>query len=52
MNVLNFQGTVDFSPRLLLEELFHKVDNLPKWNPTVLETRTVQVCKVYFHYVN
>ncbi|KAJ9595086.1 hypothetical protein L9F63_013612, partial [Diploptera punctata] len=43
MKVLKLTFIVDFSPRLLLEELFHRVGNIPKWNPTVLETRIVQV---------
>ncbi|PSN36624.1 hypothetical protein C0J52_10451 [Blattella germanica] len=41
--VLKLQGIVNFSPQALLTELFHNVGNLPKWNPSILETRTIQV---------
>jgi hypothetical protein len=41
--ILLLQGTIDFPPKLLLNELFNKVENHPKWNPSILETRTVQV---------
>jgi hypothetical protein len=41
--VLCLQGTVDFPPDQLLSELFNNVENIPKWNPSILEARTVQV---------
>jgi hypothetical protein len=41
--VLWLQGTIDFPPKLLLNELFNKVENIPNWNLSILETRTVQV---------
>ncbi|KDR22110.1 steroidogenic acute regulatory protein-like isoform X2 [Zootermopsis nevadensis] len=41
--VLKLTGAIDFPPKRLLNELFDKVENHPEWNPTILETRTVQV---------
>ena len=37
------QSVVDLPPRLLLEELFYRVENVPKWNPTLVESYTIQV---------
>jgi hypothetical protein len=37
------QGIVDFPPDQLLNELFSNVENIPNWNPSILEARTVQV---------
>ena len=36
------QGYVNISPKLLLEELFYKIEQVPSWNPTLVECRTIQ----------
>ncbi|PNF43454.1 hypothetical protein B7P43_G11487 [Cryptotermes secundus] len=41
--VLKLTGIVDFPPDQLLNELFSNVENIPNWNPSILEVRTVQV---------
>ncbi|XP_069684917.1 steroidogenic acute regulatory protein-like isoform X2 [Periplaneta americana] len=41
--VLKLVGIVDLPPHILLGEVFHKIENLPKWNPTILEARIVEV---------
>jgi hypothetical protein len=41
--LLLVQGYVNLAPRLLLEELFYRIEQAPSWNPTLVECRTVQV---------
>ncbi|KAH1007910.1 hypothetical protein HUJ04_005083 [Dendroctonus ponderosae] len=36
------QTQIDASPRYILDELYFRVANLPKWNPTVKESQKVQ----------
>ena len=33
---------MNISPRLLLEELFYKIEQVPTWNPTLVDCRTIQ----------
>jgi len=40
--VFKLTGYVDISPRLLLEELFFRIESVPSWNPTLVECKTVQ----------
>lgn len=40
---LKLTGIVDFPPDELLSELFSNVENIPNWNPSILESRTIQV---------
>jgi len=40
--VFKLTGYVEMSPRLLLEELFYKMENVPEWNPTLTESRVIQ----------
>lgn len=44
---LLFQATVDVSPKYLLEELYYKVENLPQWNPSVLQSLKIQPVDEY-----
>ena len=37
------QGYLDIAPQLLLEELYYKVEELPRWNPTLEEVRILQL---------
>lgn len=38
---------MDVSPRYLLDELFYKIENLPKWNSSVLESLKIQSVDEY-----
>merc|ERR1740137_335156 len=40
-------GYVNISPRQLLEELFYKIEQVPSWNPTLVECRTIQPIDEY-----
>ena len=33
---------MNISPRQLLEELFYKIEQVPTWNPTLVDCRTIQ----------
>ena len=33
---------MNISPKLLLEELFYKIEQVPTWNPTLVDCRTIQ----------
>lgn len=33
---------LDIQPRVLLQEFYQKVENIPQWNPTVLESKILQ----------
>ena len=33
---------MNLSPKLLLEELFYKIEQVPTWNPTLVDCRTIQ----------
>ena len=41
--VLKVTGTLNVPARLLLEELFYKIESSPSWNPLVTECKIVQV---------
>lgn len=38
---------MDVSPRYLLDELFYKIESLPKWNSSVLESVKIQPIDEY-----
>jgi hypothetical protein len=40
--VFKLRGLVPISPRLLLEELFFRIDNVPSWNPTLTDCKNIQ----------
>jgi len=40
--VFRLTGYVNISPKLLLEELFYRIEQVPSWNPTLVECRTIQ----------
>ena len=45
--VFKLTGYVDMAPRLLLEELFYKMEQVPAWNPTLVECRVIQPIDQY-----
>jgi len=40
--VFKLTGYVEMAPRLLLEELFFRIESVPSWNPTLVECKTIQ----------
>ncbi|XP_059473943.1 steroidogenic acute regulatory protein, mitochondrial-like [Neocloeon triangulifer] len=40
--IFRLTGRVELSPRRLLEELFHKIEQVPAWNPTVAKSQVLQ----------
>merc|ERR1711936_214691 len=40
--VFRLTGYVEMAPRLLLEELFFRIESVPSWNPTLVECKTIQ----------
>eukprot|EP00095_Tigriopus_kingsejongensis_P011920 maker-scaffold507_size152468-snap-gene-0.35 protein:Tk11920 transcript:maker-scaffold507_size152468-snap-gene-0.35-mRNA-1 annotation:"-related lipid transfer protein 3" len=38
----SFQGLVTIPPKLLLEELFYQIEEVPSWNPTLKDCKTIQ----------
>jgi len=45
--VFRLTGYVNISPKQLLEELFYKMEQVPSWNPTLVECRTIQPIDEY-----
>lgn len=42
--VYKLRGAVNYSAKKLLYELFYKIEDFPKWNPTLLESKILKVC--------
>ena len=40
--VFKLTGYVEMAPKLLLEELFFKMEQVPSWNPTLVESKIIQ----------
>ncbi|KAI9564628.1 hypothetical protein GHT06_008369 [Daphnia sinensis] len=40
--IFRITGTVDIPPKLLFDELDRNIENVPSWNPTLLECRTLK----------
>ncbi|KAG5677313.1 hypothetical protein PVAND_007082 [Polypedilum vanderplanki] len=40
--VYKLSGKVNYSPKKLLQELFYNIENIPTWNPTLLENRIIR----------
>ncbi|TRY68621.1 hypothetical protein TCAL_12158 [Tigriopus californicus] len=40
--VFKLTGKVMIPPKLLLEELFYQIEDVPSWNPTLKECKTIQ----------
>lgn len=38
-----FQARLKYPAKVLMEELFYRIEDVPKWNPTLLESRIVRV---------
>lgn len=42
--IYRLTGKVHYPAKKLLEEIFYNIEGMPKWNPTLLESRIVKVC--------
>lgn len=38
-----FKARIHFPAKKLLEHLFYKIEDIPKWNPTILESKIIRV---------
>ena len=43
------QGQLDIPARILLEEVFYKVEDQPLWNPLTTECRIIKVIPFKYH---
>lgn len=41
--VYKLRAKVNYAPKKLLHELYYKLENVPKWNPTLIETKILKV---------
>ncbi|CAB3380027.1 Hypothetical predicted protein [Cloeon dipterum] len=41
--IFRLKGQIEIPPKLLLEELYYKVEDMPAWNPTIIQSRRLQV---------
>lgn len=41
--VYKLRGKVNYPPKKLLHELYYKIEEVPSWNPTLLESRVIKV---------
>lgn len=39
------KGRLKYPAKALCSELFYKIEEAPLWNPTILESKIVRVCK-------
>lgn len=40
--IYRLTGRIKYPAKLLLEELFYKIEEVPKWNPTLLESKIIR----------
>ncbi|KAG8227548.1 hypothetical protein J437_LFUL000648 [Ladona fulva] len=40
--IYRLRGRVEIAPKVLLDELFSRLENVPSWNPTILESHRIQ----------
>lgn len=40
---ISVQGRIEIPPKMLLEELYYKAEDMPAWNPTIVQSRRLQV---------
>lgn len=41
--VYKLRAKVNYPPKKLLHELFYKIEDVPQWNPTLLESKIIKV---------
>lgn len=41
--IYKLTGKVNYPAKLLLHDLFYGIENVPKWNPTLLESKIIKV---------
>lgn len=42
-NSVRFQGQINLPAKTLLHKLYNGIDEMPRWNPTVLEAKILKV---------
>ncbi|XP_055837692.1 steroidogenic acute regulatory protein-like [Episyrphus balteatus] len=45
--IYRLTGRIKFPAKALLEELFYKIEDVPKWNPTLLESKILRKINTY-----
>lgn len=45
--IYRLTGRIKYPAKALLEELFYKIEDVPKWNPTLLESRIIRKVNTY-----
>ncbi|XP_011177889.1 steroidogenic acute regulatory protein-like [Zeugodacus cucurbitae] len=45
--IYRLTGRIKYPPKALMEELFYKIESVPKWNPTLLESKIVHKINSY-----
>ncbi|XP_004537533.1 steroidogenic acute regulatory protein-like [Ceratitis capitata] len=45
--IYRLTASIKYPPKELLDELFYKIENVPKWNPTLLESKIVHKINSY-----
>lgn len=45
--IYRLTGRIKYPPKALLEELFYRIESVPKWNPTLLESKIVHKINTY-----
>jgi len=41
--VYKLTAKVNYPPKKLLKELYYKIEDVPKWNPTLLQSKIIRV---------
>ncbi|XP_037951370.1 steroidogenic acute regulatory protein-like [Teleopsis dalmanni] len=45
--IYRLTARIKYPPKALLEELFYKIEDVPKWNPTLLESKIIRKINSY-----
>ncbi|XP_054738818.1 steroidogenic acute regulatory protein-like [Anastrepha obliqua] len=45
--IYRLTARIKYPPKALMDELFYKIENVPKWNPTLLESKIVHKINSY-----
>ncbi|XP_055919816.1 steroidogenic acute regulatory protein-like [Eupeodes corollae] len=45
--IYRLTGRIKYPAKALLDELFYKIENIPKWNPTLLESKILRKVNTY-----
>lgn len=45
--IYRLTGRIKYNAKALLEELFYRIEDVPKWNPTLLESKVIRKINTY-----